>query len=194
MIKPIVVYGNSVLRTECIAVDKNYPNLDNVISDMWDTLNNADGCGLAAPQINLPIKLFIVNSRDMYLCMSVQERNHYFHGDMGIKETFINAEIIDFDDNKYWTDEEGCLSIPMIHEAVSRSWSITIRYWNRDFQEQTKTFYGETARVIQHEFDHTKGKLYIDYLSPLRKQLIKNKLNTIIKGKMKANYPMWNKR
>lgn len=194
MIKPVVAYGNPVLRTECTAIDKDFPNLDNVINDMWDTLENADGCGLAAPQINLPVRLFVVNSRDMYLCMSVQEREHYFQGDTGIKETFINAEIINYDDNKYWVDEEGCLSIPHIHEAVNRAWSITIRYMNRDFQEQTKLFYGETARVIQHEFDHTRGKLYIDYLSPLRKQLIKNKLTAVIKGKIKTQYPMWNKR
>ena len=159
MIKPITVYGNSVLRKECEDIEQNYPNIQEVIETMWQTLRDADGCGLAAPQINLPIKLFIVNSRDTYTYMSAKEREHFF--------------------------VEGCLSIPDLYEEVTRPWSVTIRYQDNEFKEQNRTYYGYTARIIQHEFEHTQGKLYIDRLSPLRKQLIKNKLMRIIKGNRK---------
>lgn len=185
MIKPITVYGNPVLRKECEYINNNYPNIREVIETMWQTLKHADGCGLAAPQINLPIKLFIVNSRDTYAYMSAKEREHLFsEEDCGIEETFINAEIIACS-KEAWTTGEGCLSIPGLYEEVPRPWSVTIKYQDSEFKEQNRTYYGYTARIIQHEFEHTQGKLYIDRLSPLRKQLIKNKLKRIIKESRK---------
>ena len=124
---------------------------------MWQTLRNADSCGPAAPQINLPIKLFVVNSRDSYVYMSTGE---------------------------------GCLSIPDLYEEVTRPWSITIKYQDKEFNEQVKVYHGYTARIIQHEFEHTEGKLYIDHLSPFRKQLLQNKLTRILKRKINASYPI----
>jgi len=182
MIKPITTYGNPVLRKECEDITPSYPNIRKVIETMWQTLKHADGCGLAAPQINLPIKLFVVNSRDTYIYMSAKEREHFFaEDDCGIEETFINAEITAYSE-EVWTTGEGCLSIPNLYEEVTRPWSVTIRYQNSEFKEQSKTYHGYTARIIQHEFEHTQGKLYIDRLSPLRRQLIKNKLARIIKA------------
>lgn len=189
MIKPIITYGNPVLRTVCENVDKEYPGIQDIIGSMWNTLENADGCGLAAPQINIPIRLFIVNSVDMYRAVSGKERKRLFPEDIGIKQTFINAEIVEYSPDS-WVEEEGCLSIPNLFEPVKRAWSVTIKYQDRDFREYTRTYQGQTAKIIQHEFDHTQGKLYIDYLSSLRKQLIKSKLAAIVKGKSYAGYPM----
>ena len=170
MIKPITIYGNPVLREECVSIEKTYPGIREVIETMWQTLRNADGCGLAAPQINLPIKLFVVNSRDSYAYMSARERERFFaKDDCGIEETFINAKITAYSD-EVWTTGEGCLSIP-------------------DLYEEVKVYHGYTARIIQHEFEHTEGKLYIDHLSPFRKQLLRNKLARILKRKINASYP-----
>ena len=172
MIKPITIYGNPVLREECVSIEKTYPGIREVIETMWQTLRNADGCGLAAPQINLPIKLFVVNSRDSYAYMSARER----------------AKITSFSDD-VWTTGEGCLIIPDLYEEVTRPWSITIKYQDKEFNEQVKVYHGYTARIIQHEFEHTEGKLYIDHLSPFRKQLLRNKLARILKRKINASYP-----
>ena len=189
MIKPITIYGNPVLRKECVSIDETYPSIQEVIETMWQTLRNADGCGLAAPQINLPIKLFVVNSRDSYAYMSARERERFFaKDDCGIEETFINAEITGYSD-KVWTTGEGCLSIPDLYEEVTRPWSITIKYQGKEFNEQVKVYHGYTARIIQHEFERTEGKLYIDHLSPFRKQLLRNKLARILKRKINASYP-----
>ena len=190
MIKPITIYGNPVLRKECVSIDETYPSIREVIETMWQTLRNADGYGLAAPQINLPIKLFVVNSRDSYAYMSARERERFFaKDDCGIEETFINAEITGYSD-EVWTTGEGCLSIPDLYEEVTRPWSITIKYQDKEFNEQVKVYYGYTARIIQHEFEHTEGKLYIDHLSPFRKQLLRNKLARILKRKINASYPI----
>lgn len=147
---------------------------------MWETLNNADGCGLAAPQINQPIKLFIVDSEASYYSMNQSNRNKYFENNCGIKETFINAQITEYSGD-VWSVEEGCLSIPSLYESVKRYWQITIEYYNSQFQKQIQTFQGQTARIIQHEYDHTLGKLYIDHLDPFRKQMIRNKLRKLEK-------------
>ena len=142
MIKPITIYGNPVLRKECVSIDETYPSIQEVIETMWQTLRNADGCGLAAPQINLPIKLFVVNSRDSYAYMSARERERFFaKDDCGIEETFINAEITGYSD-EVWTTGEGCLSIPDLYEEVTRPWSITIKYQDKEFNEQVKVYHG----------------------------------------------------
>lgn len=134
MVLPIVCYGNNILRRQCNSVSFDDSTIETLIEDMWKTLDSADGCGLAAPQVNSPLKLFIVNSRDTYLNMSKKQQKEYFDGDEGIKETFINAEIIEYVDDLIAVDEEGCLSIPNIYEAVKRPWRITIKYYNRQFQ------------------------------------------------------------
>lgn len=190
MVLPIVCYGNNILRQQCNSVSFDDSTIETLIEDMWKTLDSADGSGLAAPQVNSSLKLFIVNSRDTYLNMSKKQQKEYFDGDEGIKETFINAEIIEYSDDLIAADEEGCLSIPNIYEVVKRPWKITIKYYNRKFQEIIQTFSGHTARIIQHEYDHTQGILYTDYLNPLRKQLLRNKLNRVQKEISRIRYPM----
>lgn len=190
MILPIVCYGNNVLKKLCDPISPDDPKIGKLISDMWETLKLADGCGLAAPQVNISAKLFIVNSRDTYLNMSKNQQIEYFDGDKGIKETFINAEIIEYVNDLTTIDYEGCLSIPNISEAVKRPWKIIIKYHDAQFQEHVQVFSGYTARVIQHEYDHTMGKLYTELLNPLRKQLLKNKLIRIQRGINRVNYPM----
>lgn len=189
MTLPILSYGHSILRQPCDEIDRDYPALDVLIGNMWETLYEANGCGLAAPQVNLPIRLFLVDSQTTYENLNNQERKEYFSGDTGIKEVFINARITEKSD-EIWTDTEGCLSIPTLAEEVKRPWSITITYYDRQFQKHTKTFSGATARIIQHEFDHTEGVLYLDYLQPIRRTLLKNKLKKIAAGKVKVKYPM----
>jgi len=189
MILPIIPYGNSILRQKCKEVILNYPELNKLINDMWETLYPADGSGLAAPQVNHPIKLFIVDSKEIYDRMEPEERSEFFEGDNGIKETFINARIIEYSD-LVWSEKEGCLSIPTLSEDIERPWSITIEYSDRDFQKQTKMYSGTTARVIQHEYDHTEGKLYLDYINPLKRRLLNGKLTKISKGLIKTKYRM----
>jgi len=189
MILPIVPYGKSVLRQKCKEIDQQYPNIEMLIENMWATLYPADGSGLAAPQVNHAIKLFIVDSRIMFEKMDPEDSAELFDGDEGIKETFINAKITEYSDD-FWIEEEGCLSIPSLSEEVKRSWTITIEYFDRSFQKQVKTFSGITARVIQHEYDHTNGKLYIDYVNPIKRKLLTGKLNKITKGQVETKYKM----
>jgi peptide deformylase len=187
---PILTYGHNVLREKCKEIDNSYPELNKLIDNMWETLYGATGCGLAAPQVNLSIRLFLVDSKTTFGHMDSADRQTYFEpGDTGIVETFINARITERSEET-WTDEEGCLSIPTLAEEVERPWSITIEYLDRDFQPHTKTFHGATARMIQHEYDHTEGILYLDYLKPLKRKLMSGKLNKISKGIIKAKYPM----
>ena len=189
MILPIIPYGQSVLRQKCKEIGKDYLNLDKLIEDMWETLYPADGSGLAAPQVNHLIKLFIVDSKEMWNRMEPDERISYFSGDEGIKQTFINARIIKYSEDM-WIEKEGCLSIPTLSEEVERPWTITIEYFDKDFHRQKKTYSGTTARVIQHEYDHTDGKLYLDYVSPLKRKLLNGKLLKISKGEIKTKYSM----
>lgn len=190
MKRQILAYGHSILKQECEKIEKSYPQLENLISDMWETMQNANGCGLAASQIGQPIQLFVVDSKTTFGNLDEQNRQNYFEkDDKGIMETFINAIIIDRSDET-WEDEEGCLSIPDLTQKVKRNWAITIEYFDRNFDLQRKTFSGTTARMIQHEYDHTKGILYLDYLKPLTKKLMEFKLKKIVKGQIKPKYPM----
>jgi peptide deformylase len=189
MILPIISYGHAILRQKCKPIKSDYPDLDNLIANMWTTLYAASGCGLAAPQVNHTIRLFIVDSDDTFEKMEPKERDAFFAGDCGIKETFINAKILEKSD-EIWTDKEGCLSIPTLFEEVERPWSIKIEYLDKSFQMHTKWFHGTTARMIQHEYDHTEGRLYIDYLKPLPKRVLGGKLVKISKGIIKAKYSM----
>lgn len=190
MILPVIAYGNSILKQKCTAVDDQNPILLELIGNMWETMHRANGCGLAAPQIGQSLKLFIVDSTATYKLMDAEERETYFEAaDEGITETFINAEIIDYSDEE-WEDYEGCLSIPGLSQKVKRAWTITIRYLDKDLKPQTRTFSGTTARIIQHEYDHTKGILFLDYLKPLTKKLMASKLKRIQNGQTETFYPM----
>ncbi len=157
---------------------------------MWHTMEFANGCGLSAIQIGLPICVFLVDSQSTYDLLTAPDRKHYFdQADTGIRETFINADIISRSKTS-WHDQEGCLSIPGITHRVERPWEITIEYQDRQFNKQRKRFSGLTARMIQHEFDHIQGILFLDYLKPLAKRLIATKLKKIAKGKIEQPYPM----
>jgi peptide deformylase len=170
MILPIIPYGAAVLRLVCQDITPATPGLSQLITDMWATLERAKGAGLAAPQVNRPYRLFLLSVIDY-------------------KAVFINARILEYSEDTN-IDTEGCLSIPGIWEEVERSQSILLQYQDEQFITHTRTFSGDIARAIQHEYDHTNGKLYLDHLPPLRKSLLKNKLQAIVKGKIKAAYPM----
>ena len=190
MKRSILAYGHHILKQKCNDIEKDYPELDKLIADMWETMENANGCGLASPQIGLPIRLFIVDSKSTFDSLGEEDRKFYFpQDDKGIMETFINAKIIQRSE-ELWEDEEGCLSIPNLFYKVKRNWAITIEYYNRNFEKQIRTFSGTTARMIQHEYDHTEGVLYLDYLKPLTKRLMASKLQKILKGQIVPTYPM----
>lgn len=190
MKRSILAYGHHILKQKCNDIEKDYPELDKLIADMWETMENANGCGLASPQIGLPFRLFIVDSKSTFDNLGEEDRKFYFpQDDKGIMETFINAKIIQRSE-ELWEDEEGCLSIPNLFYKVKRNWAITIEYYNRNFEKQIRTFSGTTARMIQHEYDHTEGVLYLDYLKPLTKRLMASKLQKILKGQIVPAYPM----
>ena len=188
MILPIVAYGAPVLRKACKDISADYPDLQKLITDMWETMYNSNGVGIAAPQINKDIRLFVMDSEQIFNNMEDGEENEY-PGDNGYKGVFINAHITKLDGDE-WAYNEGCLSIPKIREDVYRSEKVTLSYVDENFQPFTKTFSGITARVILHEYDHIEGKLFIDYLKPLKRTMIKRKLDDISKGKVKVDYRM----
>jgi peptide deformylase len=188
MILPIVAYGAPILHQKSQSITDEYSQLRKLIADMWETLENANGVGLAAPQVNKPIRLFLVDSTRSFDDLTNQEKEQSLDYP-GIREVFINPTILSYSQEK-WVDEEGCLSIPGLTEQVERSVSISIQYRNTNFETCTETFHGITARMIQHEYDHIEGKLYLDYLNPLKRRLLKNKLAQIAKGKARSRYPM----
>lgn len=188
MILPIVAYGNPVLRKVCKDIFPDHPGLEKLIADMWDTMYISNGVGLAAPQVNRDIRLFVVDSTRIFEGMDEKERLDY--PDVpGIKQVFINAHIVEFTGNE-WSYNEGCLSIPKIREDVTRPDTVTIKFLDEQFNSHIDTYTGITARVIQHEYDHIEGKLFIDYLSPLKRKLMKGKLNDIAKGNISVDYKM----
>ncbi|MBP7496250.1 MAG: peptide deformylase [Bacteroidales bacterium] len=180
MILPIYGYGNMVLRGKGEFISKEYPKLDELINNMFETMYTAEGVGLAAQQIGLNIKLFIIDA-DIYADEHPECKN--------FKKIFINAEIIEESGNE-WYYNEGCLSFPGIREDVSRKSNLKIKYFDSEFKEYTEEYNGILARIIQHEFDHNQGVFFIDKINPLKKVLIKNKLNNIITGKINVKYPM----
>jgi peptide deformylase len=188
MILSIVAYGHPVLRKVASDISADYPGLDKLIEDMWETMYASNGVGLAAPQINRDIRLFVVDTAQMFDNMDEDEKAEY-PGDSGLKAVFINAHIVELSGEK-WSYNEGCLSIPKIREDVNREASVTLDYLDEQFQPQQKTFTGLTARVILHEYDHIDGKLFIDHLSPLKRKLMKGKLTDISKGKIRVDYKM----
>lgn len=180
MVLPIVAYGDPVLRKTGAEISKDYPALEQLIDDMFETMERAKGVGLAAPQIGKAIRLFVIDSTRMF---DEDEEGE------GLREVFINAKIID-ESGDEWAYEEGCLSIPTIREDVYREETITIQYYDRNFKFHERTFNDLTARVIQHEYDHIEGKLFIDHLKPLKKSLLKGRLDNISKGKVSVEYKM----
>lgn len=188
MILPIVAYGAPVLRKVAQDITADYKDLQKLIADMWETMYASNGVGLAAPQINRDIRLFVVDSAQIFENQEEDEKGRY-SDEPGIKKVFINAHITALE-GKEWPYNEGCLSIPKIREDVMRPESVTLSYLDEQMQPHIETFTGITARVIQHEYDHIEGKLFIDYLKPLKKKLLQGKLNDISKGKVRVDYKM----
>ena len=187
MILPIVAYGDPVLKKKAKDITKDYPKFDTLLENMFETMYNAYGVGLAAPQIGLPIRMFLVDTtpfaEDEGLSKEEQESLN------GFKRVFINAKIVK-EEGEEWAFNEGCLSIPDVREDVFRKPVITVEYLDENFKSHKETFDGLRARVIQHEYDHIEGVLFTDKLSSLKKRLIKGRLTNISKGKIDIDYRM----
>lgn len=178
MILPIYAYGSPVLRKKGEEITPDYPELKVLLDNMYETMYNSDGIGLAAPQIGLAIRLFVIDGSPIE---GIEPE--------GFKQTFINPQIID-EKGEPWKYEEGCLSIPGIRESVMRKPDLTIRYMDENFKQHEKSFSGMAARIIQHEYDHIEGKLFVDHINPLKRNLLKGKLNNISLGKVDHSYKM----
>lgn len=187
MILPVVAYGDPVLKKKAKDITAEYPNLDTLLENMYETMYGASGVGLAAPQIGLAVRIFLVDTEPFAGDDSFTEEEQKELE--GFKKTFINAEILE-EEGEEWAFSEGCLSIPGINEDVFRQPKVTIKYQDENFKEYTETYEGLIARVIQHEYDHIEGILFTDKLSSLKKRLIKGKLTNISKGKCSAEYRM----
>lgn len=183
MVLQIIGYGHPTLRKETQELTPDYPELDQLIEDMFETMYNASGVGLAAPQVNLPIRVFVVDASPMEGVLEDDESME------GFKRVFINPEMIE-ETGKVWAFEEGCLSIPDVREMVKRKSDITLKYQDENFEEKKETFTGLKARIIQHEYDHLEATLFTDYLSHLRRQIVKSRLSKIAKGIVDVTYPM----
>ncbi len=179
MILPIYIYGQPVLRKVAEDIPANMPGVRELIQDMFETLEESEGVGLAAPQIGKAIRVVVID-----LDVLADDMPEY----KGFRKAFINPHIIEYDETKTETMEEGCLSVPAIHENVTRPTRIHVRYADEQMQEHDEWVGGYLARVMQHEFDHLEGKMFIDRISPLRKQLIKNKLRAIAHGRYRCDY------
>ena len=188
MILPVVAYGHPVLRKVCDDITPDYPGLEKLLADMWETVYNSNGVGLAAPQINKPIRLFIIDTVQIVEDFEDEDRAKY-PNEVPVNGVFINAHMVDEWGDK-WAYNEGCLSIPKVREDIQRHRQLRLRYLDENFVEQEREFHGITARVIQHEYDHIEGKLFIDYLPLLKRRLIKKKLDDISNGKVKVDYRM----
>ena len=188
MILPIVAYGSPILRKICDDITPDYPGLQELIANMWETMYNSNGVGLAAPQVNEPIRLFVMDSEQIFLNQEEDEKGEY-PDEPGYKGVFLNARIIELD-GKEWSYNEGCLSIPKIREDINRIEQVTLQFVDENFETHNLSFNGITARVILHEYDHIEGKLFIDHLKPLKRKLMKRKLEDISKGNIKVDYRM----
>ena len=186
MILPIIGYGNPILKTISKDINNSYPNIKQLIDDMYETMYNANGVGLAAPQIGKSIKLFIIDTAPF---LNIDENEIEGIKVESIKQIFINPVIIE-ESGDSWSFEEGCLSIPNIREDVKRKSDINIEFYDENFVLNKKSFSGIVARVIQHEYDHIQGILFTDKLTSFKKRLLKNKLNNIEKGNIDIDYLM----
>ncbi|WP_421798510.1 peptide deformylase [Haliscomenobacter sp.] len=180
MLLPIYAYGHPVLRKKAEEITPDYPELSQFIANMWETMYHAEGVGLAAPQVGRAIRLFVIDT------VQLEEKGKDV---VGFKKVFINAQKVE-EKGKIWAYEEGCLSIPDIRGDVDRLDTLTLRYMDENFVEHTETFNGINARVIQHEYDHTEGILFLEYLKPVKKAMIRGRLENIRKGKVKVDYKM----
>lgn len=184
MILPVVAIGDPVLKKVAEKIDKNYEGLQTLIDDMFETMYNASGVGLAAPQIGKSIRLFVIDASPF-----ADDEEEGTEMLKGFKKVFINAEILS-EKGEEWGFNEGCLSIPGIREEVFRQEKLTIKYWDENFKEHKESYDGYAARIIQHEYDHIEGKLFTDLISPLRKRLLKRKLEEISRGDVDVAYKM----
>jgi peptide deformylase len=189
MILPIVAYGDPVLKKEGKEIDENYEGLKELIDNMFETMYQASGVGLAAPQIGKSIRLFIVDASPFADDQDEEKPDPKAKGLESFKKVFINP-IIEEETGEDWAFQEGCLSIPTVREDVFRKEKITISYYDENFKFHEETLEGYAARVVQHEYDHVDGILFTDHLSPLKKRLLNKKLNNISKGEVEANYRM----
>ncbi|MDG1711765.1 MAG: peptide deformylase [Flavobacteriaceae bacterium] len=187
MILPIVAYGAPVLKKEAVEISNEYPNLDQLIENMWETMYASNGVGLAAPQIGLSIRLFVIDAAPFSEDEELDEAEVTLL--KTFKKAFINPTIIE-EDGPLWEFNEGCLSIPDVREDVSRHERIRIHYWDKQFKEQELVLTGLAARVVQHEYDHIEGILFTDHLTSLKRRLLKNRLNSISKGAIQVDYLM----
>ncbi|WP_026775134.1 peptide deformylase [Polaribacter sp. Hel_I_88] len=187
MILPIVAYGDPVLRKECKDIDADYPNLKELIVNMKETMYNASGVGLAAPQIGKAIRLFLIDASPFAEDEDLDEADRETL--KSFNKVFINAQILE-EEGEEWSFNEGCLSIPDVRQDVFRQPKVTIEYQDEDFNKHTEVLEGLAARVFQHEYDHIEGVLFTDKISSLKKRLIKKKLENISKGKINADYRM----
>jgi peptide deformylase len=183
MLLPIFAYGQPVLKRKAEPITAEYPDLEELIANMWQTMYHADGVGLAAPQIGLSIRLFMIDTLD------VERKVEKADTDVGMKEVFINAQILE-EGEEPWVYEEGCLSIPRVTGDVERPKQVRIRWQDEKFVDHEAVFTGINARVIQHEYDHIEGQLFTEKLKPLKKRLIQRKLEDIRQGKIKTDYRM----
>jgi peptide deformylase len=188
MILPIVAFGSPVLRKIAEDISHEYPGLEKLLDDMWETMYGSNGVGLAAPQVNKSVRIFVMDSEQIFANDDEGEMDHYADKP-GFKGTFINPHIEALS-GEPWSYNEGCLSIPKIREDIMRKEIVTLSWLDENFEEHTKTFTGITARVILHEYDHLEGKLFIDYIKPLKRTLLKRKLDDITRGKIRVDYRM----
>ena len=188
LILPIVAYGHPVLRKMASDIMPGHPGLEKLIADMWETMYASNGVGLAAPQVNRDIRLFVVDTVQMFESMNDEEKAEYPDAP-GVKAVFINAHIVELNGDE-WPYNEGCLSIPKIREDIYRPETVTLQFRDAQFDSHIKTFTGLSARVVLHEYDHIEGRLFIDHISPLKRKLMKGKLTDISKGKVNVDYKM----
>jgi peptide deformylase len=186
---PIVAYGSSILRKVCKDITADYDGLPKLLEDMWETMYNSNGVGLAAPQINKDIRVFMIDTIQIVEGAEDDEERAIYAKEKPRKQLFINAKIIE-EGGEPWAYNEGCLSIPKVRADVTRCESVTLQYADENFVQHTETFNGITARVIMHEYDHIDGKLFIDRLKPLKRKMLGGKLDAIIKGKVSMGYRM----
>ncbi len=179
MILPIYIYGQPVLRKVAEDITPDYPELKTLITNMWETLADSEGIGLAAPQVGLDIRLVVIDLDP--LSEDLPEYKDF-------RQVYINAHIVEYDETNTDASEEGCLSLPAIHEKVIRPTRIRVQWMDENFQAHDEWIDGYLARVMQHEFDHLDGKMFIDRISPLRKQLIKSKLKALTQGRYRCDY------
>lgn len=189
MILPIVAYGDPILRKKAAMISKEYPGLETLIEHLFETMYAASGIGLAAPQVGHSIRIFVVDTIPVLKNLDKEDPDHDFKGEAGLKEVFINAKLIE-KGGEEWRYNEGCLSIPKIREDIVRTDEVTLEYEDQYFNKQRTLFSGLAGRVIQHEYDHIEGILFTDHLTPLKKRLLKKKMENISKGLVDVDYKM----